>query len=208
MDDHRGWDAQRSRWPWPLVRKTRRRWGVLAVGVALGAVGMMLAGLSLLGWNTLVHGPAGLVLSGWETPLHATATDSSDTMAVATGPVDEDVEGFYVLDFVTGDLQCTVLSQRTGKFAGLFKANVLRDLNIEQSKKPRFLLVTGMVGFARGPGASRPAASIAYVIDTNTGRFGAYGVQWRRDAAAIGRPQAGTLSLLDIGAARSIPIRD
>ena len=55
----------------------------------------------------------GLVLSGlWpQTPLHATATDRSDTFAIATGAVDDDTEAVYFLDFLTGDLRAVVLGR-------------------------------------------------------------------------------------------------
>ena len=49
---------------------------------------------------------AGLVLSGFwpHTPLYAVATDRIETFAMATGPVDDEVEAVYFLDFLTGDL--------------------------------------------------------------------------------------------------------
>ena len=47
----------------------------------------------------------GLVLTGFlpDTPLHAVSTDRTDTFAMATGPVDSEVEAVYFLDFLTGD---------------------------------------------------------------------------------------------------------
>ena len=120
-------------------------------------------------------------------------------MAVATGPVDEDVEGFFVLDFLTGDLQCQVINSRVGKFGALFRANVRADLGVGQSKKPKFLMVTGLASFNRGAGAIRPGLSAIYVIDANTGKFAAYGVPWSRQLANTVRPQAGALRLLDVG---------
>ena len=56
----------------------------------------------------------GLVLSGlWpHTPLHAVSTDRGETYAIATGPVDNEVEAVYFLDFLTGDLGAIVLGRQ------------------------------------------------------------------------------------------------
>ena len=41
-----------------------------------------------------------------EVVLNATASHSGETFAMATGPIDSDVEGLFVLDYLTGELQC------------------------------------------------------------------------------------------------------
>ena len=175
--------------------------------------------LTLLGWSLGLMGLG--VLGGAqamsqltsqqlvlpETLLHATSTDSSDAFAMATGPIDDDVEGVFVLDFLTLELQCTVMNYRTGQFDSLFKASIAQDLPIDKTKKPKYLLVTGQVNFRRGGGAARPGRSVAYVLDSNTGHFAAYGVQWRPDMAAAGKPQGGPLTLLGTGKARAAVIR-
>ena len=63
------------------------------------------------------------------------------------GVIDEQVEGVYMLDFLTGDLQCLVLNPRTGTFNGQFAINVIKVLGVDQQKKPRYLMVTGSVGW-------------------------------------------------------------
>jgi hypothetical protein len=142
-----------------------------------------------------------------ETPLYATAAVNSETMAVATGMVDEDVEGLFTLDFLTGELSCNVLSTRIGVFNAIFRTNIVKDLPMNRQKTPQYLLVTGMASFTRGISLTRPGLSVVYVIDANSGNFAAYGVPWRRDFAKSGRPQAGTLTLLDKGSARTAPVR-
>ncbi len=47
-----------------------------------------------------------------ETVLNASASHGGETFAMATGPVDADVEGLFMLDFLTGELQ----SNRLQKF--------------------------------------------------------------------------------------------
>ena len=143
--------------------------------------------------------------------LHASGSMGFDSVVAATGLIDTDVEGLYTVDALTGDLQCSVLyvrGVRAQHFGAVFKTNVIQDLGIQQTKKPRYLLVTGQTQFQRGAGVARPALSVAYVIDANTGNFAAYGVPWNPSAAGRGQPQEGQLVLLSTGSARTTVIRE
>jgi len=143
-----------------------------------------------------------------ETLLHATATESSQTLSIATGTVDESMEGLFLLDFLTGDLQCRVLNHRSGKFNAAFQANVMTDLGIDaQQKNPKYLMVTGASNFARGLAGSRMGNTVVYVVDGNTGRYVVYAVPWRRELQSAGRPQLGQLILMDAGNARTAAVR-
>ncbi len=176
-------------------------WGV-AVGLAAG-IGMTVGVVVTLYFYSVAE------LGFPQIPLYASATHSADTLAVATGLVDDEVEGLYVLDYLTGELQCAVLNYRVGKFNSLFRTNVLNDLGIDPAKKrPNYLMVTGLSNFLRGSAASRPGLSVVYVVDANTGRFAAYGLPWRRELASAGRPQQGALVLLDAGIARAAVVRE
>lgn len=66
--------------------------------------------------------------------LNATASHGASSFAMATGPIDDTVEGLFCLDFVTGDLTCYVLNPRTGRGAGLYKTNVTADLAPERER--------------------------------------------------------------------------
>ncbi len=143
-----------------------------------------------------------------EIPVDATASAWSESLCAATGPIDEEMEGLFTLDALTGDLQCAVLNGRTTKFAGLFRKNVLADLGVDATKKPSYLLLTGAAVFPGQSGNVRPGNSVAYVIDTTTGRFAVYGVPWQRTLSARGAAQQGALILLDTGTARNVVIRD
>lgn len=140
--------------------------------------------------------------------LQAASASQADNFAIATGPIDEDVEGLFVLDFVTGELQCVVLNYRTGRFGGLFRANVMQDLASDAAKKPKYVMVAGQINFPRGAAAARPGNSVVYVLDTSSGAFGAYGLPWRRELAATGRGQMAPMILLDVGRARTAALRE
>ena len=69
-------------------------------------------------------------------------------------------------------------------------------------------MTTGMINFPRGASAARPGNSVVYVMDTSTGAFAAYAIPWRRELASIGRPQAASMILMDMGRARTVAIRE
>ncbi len=190
-----------------MFKRFTKRSG-LWVGIGLGllvGVGMMVGTLVAVHWQSETQ----LLLP--ETALYATGATGGKSMAVATGPIDSDMEGLFTLDFLTGDLQCFVMYTKgvlAYKFGGAFKTNVIKDLGIGKAKAPSFLMVTGQTNFLRGGGADRPALSVVYVIDENTGRFAAYGLLWNTGNAAGGIAQGGQLRLLQVGKVRSIDLRD
>lgn len=162
--------------------------GAMTVGVILGTKSQASASLPALE----------------ELKLKATASHGAETFAIATGPIDEEVEGLFCLDFLTGDLQCFVINPRTGGLGGWIRTNIVKDLPVEKGKKPSYLLVTGGIN-ARGgsAGNARPAASICYVVDANTGMVAAYTFPWVKGNTAGNITQAAPMKLLYAGKARS-----
>lgn len=167
----------------------------------------------------------GLMIGGFwpHTPLHAVATDRAETFAIATGPVDTEVEAIYFLDFLTGMLRAGVLSNRRPGFQSLYQANVNADLaqfvrarnaglaqiNVQLRKKnqpplpeiqlpqsPNYMMVTGMADVRGGAVARRrPAISTIYVAETNTGVVLAYVMPWDSAAYTTDTPSGGPLTL-------------
>lgn len=87
-------------------------------------------------------------------------------------------EGFFLLDFLTGDLSGGVLNPATSTFGVSYRHNVLADLGFQpgQAKDPRFLLVAGQADLRRG----RPplAPTVLYVTDCSSGTTVAYGIPY------------------------------
>jgi len=127
---------------------------------------------------------------------HAVSANSDEAFAVCTAPIDAGTEGFFVLDFQTGDLSGGVLNQSTGTFTGAYRCNVLGDLGFEPgaAKNPRFLLVSGMSNLRRSQ-TGPLGQSVLYVTDSSTGRTVAYGIPWSPQQAQKGF--ASELVLLD-----------
>jgi len=168
----------------------------LFVGLSVSAAATV---ATLAGWGYLEHGKMELL----ERQLHAAATHGADSMALATGEIDDDVEGIFILDFITGDLICQVLNARTGSLGGVFKQNVVTDLGVEQGKQPKYLLVTGNLDIRPTISNIRPAKSIVYVADSNTGRYVAYVLPWSQQLANAGGRQAAPMVPIGRGSARN-----
>lgn len=187
------------------MRKLRKSlpWLTFGIGLAIGVsagVGM------LIGAKSVSHDEA----AGSESPeeimsrLHAAAAHGGNSLAMATGRIDEDVEGVFILDFLTGDLHCWVINPRAlGQgFIGQYKQNILADLGLEKGKSPDYVLTTGGVTAVRGAGAERPAQCVVYVGDGNSGNVVAYGLPWNPTLKAAGRAQGGPMVRLAVGKAR------
>jgi len=106
-------------------------------------------------------------------PLHAVATDRQENFAIATGHMDGENEGIFFLDMVTGDLSGAVVSPFTRQIGYVYKTNVLKDLEVDPSKSPKFLMVTGDLE-VRTQGSMQFAQSVIYIAETNSGKMACY----------------------------------
>jgi len=135
-------------------------------------------------------------------PLWASTADSTDSMAVASGMISEDMEGVFFIDFNTGDLQCLVFYPRSGAFGAHFYTNVRAQLG-GTGKNSKYLMATGFAAQRASTVGPRPGSSLVYVTDVNTGLFAAYAVPWDRNAEATGRAQVGPLVYVGGGPIRN-----
>ena len=181
-------------------------WGMVSAGLVVGlALGRMPSAYTLPGGAS--HSQSTAIPALGQFKLQALASHGADTFAIATGPVDDEVEGLFTLDYLTGDLQCFVINPRTFARGGLFKTNIAKDLAPAKGKKPTYLIATGRItpaGGAEGP--LRPAGCICYVVDANTGEAVAYSFPWARGGG--GAAQAAEMKLIGKWKARSLEIRD
>jgi len=142
----------------------------------------------------------GLMMGGlWpDTPLHAVATDrAGDQYIMATAPIDEETEGIYVLDCLTGELGMSLMNPlgkfqgtRVGPFATPMAVRpILADFGIDPSKSPRFMMVSGLARMQRNAGNQR-SQSLLYVMEITTGKVIAYAFHW---SGTITRGVSGTI---------------
>ncbi len=189
---------------WLKVRSCGAGMIGFGLGLLLG-IGMLIGSWATFRWQSAPQ------FTFPETALRATATDSGETFAIATGPVADGIEGIFFLDFLTGDIQCWVIHPRTGMTGGYFVENVVDDLGIEAGgagrKVPHYLMVTGQAPMQRGTSMLKPCDSLVYVADAATGNFVVYALPWNRQATAVNQPQQARMHVVFRGSARSPDIR-
>lgn len=191
--------------------KTRyKRLAWMGTGLAVGlAIGLALAVGVGMGTRTRGDDVAGRFPIE-ELKLKAFGAHGSDTFAIATGPVDGNVDGIFCLDFLTGDLTGYVMSPRFGKFFAAFRTNVTKDLPVEQGKATKYAMALGRINVLSTYTNIKPGASVIYVADCNTGIVAAYAFPWNQQLS--GNPPSSLLAApmitLDVAKARELKIRE
>lgn len=124
--------------------------------------------------------------------VQAMTAQANETFAVCTAQLATGMgggtEGFFILDFLTGDLSGGLLNPTTGTFGVAYQHNVLSDLGFQQgqAKDPKFLLVAGRADLR---GRAAMAASVLYVTDCSSGATVAYAIPFGpRQGAVAGGP--------------------
>ena len=137
--------------------------------------------------------------------LKADTANSGKAITVSTGLIDEGVEGLFILDHLSGNLQCWVMNPQTGGVAAMFLANPATDMGIAKGGDTDFVMCTGgfiYQGRGRRTGNLRPASCICYVADGNSGKVVGYSLLYDRQAALKGGTQEGSLEVVCRGVAR------
>lgn len=164
---------------------------------AMMVVGIFVGGLMAVGWFGV----------GQPQLVHATATHGESNFAIATGPADGEIEAFYFLDFLTGDLRAAVVNRRTAGFAAFFERNILQDFG-GISKNPKYLMVTGLANLPRGSGPTQYGDSLIYVAEASSGQVCAYALPFNTSANTAAQQQRGGFELVASGTFRTTFVRD
>jgi len=190
-----------------LKSEQRKSIGWMTLGLCMGllvAVGVVIGSRVTLdphGKEPLIELPERL--------LHASATHGSEEFAVATGPISDDSEGIFFLDYLTGELNCYVLYPRFNKFGAHFNTNVVEALGVKRQKSPKYVMVTGVAGFRGGSSLGKqPGNCVVYIADANTGTFACYGIPWNKSKENNGILQQEKLVFIAKGTARHLDIEE
>ena len=173
-----------------MVQRICNHAAMLVLGIFLGAV-------IVAGWFGVGQGNT----------VHATATHGEDNFAIATGPARNDLEAFYFLDFLTGDLRAAVVNTRNGQFTSLFEHNINADFKT-LSKNPKFLMVTGLAQLPRGRGNTQFGASLIYIAEATSGEVHSYALPFNTSLNAKGEIQKSSLIHVAGGSFRTTFVRD
>ena len=186
-------------------KKQKLIWLWLASAIGLSAVVVTSTCIGVLAGTNF----AAMNLKQSPLPLHAGTAVTGKSMSMATGLIDDQVEGLYVLDHVSGNLQCWTLNARTGAVGGVYRANVAADLVADKTGVADYVMTTGNFFYDGGvSGNLVPAKSVVYVADVTTGNVVGYGLAYDKQADRRGVVQAGELKVMCKGASREIMTRD
>ena len=173
-----------------MVRLQQSRVVFLGLGVILGIV--------------LARNVEGL----WpHVPLHATATQTSDSFAIATGFADDQTEAIFFLDFLTGDLKAAVLHPQSRKFNAFFQYNILEDFGTSDLKNPKYSMVTGVADIQRAGRTGQLGKSVVYISEATTGQLAVYAIPFSTTLQAQRKSQSGPFIPLDKRTFRTTIIR-
>jgi hypothetical protein len=170
-------------------------WSILAIA-AIATIGLTAGASAFLGSRLAIsNNPA----KPTPTQLLASTGARNEKLSMATGLISAEVEGLWLLDHETGNLQCWVLSPRNGSVAGIFGTNTGADLGLAKGK-PELLMSVGNFFFTGGrAGNQAPANSICYIANTATGAVAGYSLTFNRQVLLRGGAQEGTLSRVCVG---------
>ena len=142
--------------------------------------------------------------------LFADTAASGDKLSFATGIIDTNLEGLFILDHLTGSLQCWVVNPKNGGVAGIYEANVGAVLASDKEGKADYVLATGIMDFSgmQRIGNLRPANCVVYVGEGNTGKVVGYSLYFNRSLMLSGRAQGGQLQQVCVGQTRGAVQRD
>lgn len=178
------------------------------LGKNLGLSGLLLVGVGLAaavgaGVGVRFAQPAPSTPAVHPLELMAGTAARTSSLSMATGLVDGNVEGLWILDHLTGTLQCWVLNPRNPMTGAIYQANVAADLGAGKSGDAEYLMTTGNFFFDGGNvGNNVPGQSICYVADAKTGNVVGYGVIYNKQATKRGMAQGGPLQVVCQGKAR------
>lgn len=194
--------VENRNWSGEMKKELKSRIGLMAGGVCTLTVIVALAsGLGVYVGNRFSQDR--MIANMPPIQLNAATGSRTKSMSMATGLVDGNVEGLWVLDHVTGNLQCWVLSPRTGQVSGIYRANVAEELAGGKIGESDYMMATGNFFFTGGKvGNINPGQSICYVGDASSGNVVGYGLVYDKQAINRGIVQGGALSVICRGSAR------
>jgi len=131
--------------------------------------------------------------------LAADSASGGKTISMATGSITSDVDGLFILDHLTGGLQCWILN-RDGGVGGIYVADVGVALGLDKGD-PDFVMTTGDFS-VRSSGNSVIANTICYVGEGKSGKAAGFGLAYDKGAVQRGAVQQGKLNMVCSGPIR------
>ncbi|MEM9943641.1 MAG: hypothetical protein AAF939_18910 [Planctomycetota bacterium] len=174
-------------------------WRFYFVVIALGCFVAIASGVGAYVGNRLADKPS---FNG-PLALHAATAARGKSISMATGLIDGNVEGLFILDHTSGELQCWIVSPRTGQVGGIYRANVAVDFGLDKAGDADYVLTTGNYNFlGQDNGNLAPGNSICYVADSKSGKVIGYAMFYDKPAINRGVQTNGPLKPICTGTLR------
>lgn len=132
--------------------------------------------------------------------LAADSASGGKTISMATGSVTDEADGLFILDHMTGILQCWLLNPRTGSVGGIYVVDVAAALGLDKGD-PDFVMTTGDF-FLRMRGNVRPANTICYVAEGKSGKAAGFSLRYDEAGIQRGEVQQGEMTMVCSGPIR------
>lgn len=118
-------------------------------------------------------------------PVAAAGNDRNSKFGILTTPMAPNVEGVFVLDYLTGELSGAVLNSATGQFNHTYRRSVAVDFKVDPKSKPTYAFVAGQVALPKDRRAPFPSASVIYVAELTSGQVFAYKMNYPRTRVPV-----------------------
>lgn len=133
--------------------------------------------------------------------LAADSASGGKTISMATGSITNETDGLFVLDHVTGVLQCWLLNPRTGNVGGIYVADVGTALGLDKGD-PDFVMTTGNFFIRSNGKTNRAANTVCYVGEGKSGKVAGFSLSYNQTGFQAGTVQRGELNVVCSGPVR------
>ncbi len=111
-------------------------------------------------------------------PVSANTSDRNDKFAMITAGISPDLDAIFVLDFLTGRLQGTVLNRQGTGFVVSYIRPVAADFNVNPEAEPKYTISAGNIS-KQNQGGAQWAGSALYVGELSSGLVICYAIPYR-----------------------------
>ena len=141
--------------------------------------------------------------------LKADTAARGKSMSMATGFIDRNrsIEGLFVLDHLSGVLQCWLVNPRTGEIAGIYAADVNEHLELQKGGENDYVMTTGNFEIDGRRNNANPADCICYVGDGSTGKVVVFSLFYDSQLIPQNREERGELVVIARGLAREAGLK-
>lgn len=137
--------------------------------------------------------------------LRADSANSGKAVSMASVRIDDEFEGLFLLDHLTGNLYCVLINPRTRTEVAVFQNNVMGLLGQDRVGELDFAMITGAMNLNLGGRIDnmRTAPAMVFVAEGNSGKAFGFTFNFDRQRVLNNVRQDGLLDLVWQGSFRA-----